>query len=58
MDGDTEDVDFGRGGLGRDDVDLGRKMNSLKEIREILVYFYMIVSYQMTNSFYYTMKST
>ena len=27
MDGDTEDVDFGRGGVGRDDVDLAREMN-------------------------------
>ena len=64
MDGDIEDGDFGRGGLGRDDVDLVRevsvevtvedvffnfirrfeRMSSMKEIREILVYFYMMMS--------------
>ena len=27
MDADTDDVDFGRGGLGGDDVDLEREMN-------------------------------
>ena len=27
MDGDIEDGDFGRGGLGRDDVDLPRETN-------------------------------
>ena len=34
------------------------RMSSLKEIREILVYFYMMVSYQMRNSFSCTMKSS
>ena len=73
MDGDIEDGEFGHGGLGRDDVHFsvevtvedvfltfGRfeRMSSLKEIREILVYFYMMVSYQMRNSFSCTMKSS
>ena len=34
------------------------RMSSLKEIRVILVYFYMMVSYQMRNSFSCTMKSS
>ena len=33
-------------------------MSSLKEIRETLVYFYMVMSYQMRNSFSCTMKSS